>query len=233
MASATPEPVALAILAKAPLAGSVKTRLIPALGAEGAAALHARLIERTVETACAAHIGPVTLWSTPATPHACFAALASRFPIALASQPDGDLGVRMLAACEATAGPAIVIGTDCPALTPPHLCEAADVLRAGIDAVITPAEDGGYVLIGSPDEVVEQIRHVGTSLNVGHLMLLLQYGNMSKDVTKYNTRLFAEKVMPKVKDLFGEWEDKWWPKPMAKGQRAAVPAFRPQFAAAE
>jgi hypothetical protein len=93
--------------------------------------------------------------------------------------------------------------------------------------------DGGYVLIGSPDEVVEQIRHVGTSLNVGHLMLLLQYGNMSKDVTKYNTRLFAEKVMPKVKDLFGEWEDKWWPKPMAKGQRAAVPAFRPQLAAAE
>ena len=50
MASATPEPVALAILAKAPTAGSVKTRLIPALGADGAAALHARLIERTVET---------------------------------------------------------------------------------------------------------------------------------------------------------------------------------------
>jgi hypothetical protein len=93
--------------------------------------------------------------------------------------------------------------------------------------------DGGYVIVGSPDEVVEQIRHVATSLNVGHLMLLLQYGNMSKDTTKYNTRLFAEKVMPKVKDLFGEWEDKWWPKPMDKGQRAAVPAFRPQTVAAE
>ena len=92
--------------------------------------------------------------------------------------------------------------------------------------------DGGYVLIGSPDEVVEQIRHVGTSLNVGHLMLLLQYGNMSKETTKYNTRLFAEKVMPRVKDLFGDWEDKWWPKPMAKSQRAAVPAFRPHAAAA-
>ena len=56
--------------------------------------------------------------------------------------------------------------------------------------------DGGYVIVGSPDEVVEQIRHVATSLNVGHLMLLLQYGNMSKDTTKYNTRLFAEQVMP-------------------------------------
>jgi rSAM/selenodomain-associated transferase 1 len=149
MASATPEPVALAILAKAPVAGSVKTRLIPALGADGAAALHARLIARTVETACAAAIGPVTVWTTPAAPHACFTALASRHPIALAAQPDGDLGARMLAACKAAAAAAIVIGTDCPVLTPPHLREAADVLREGVDVVVIPAEDGGYVLIGS------------------------------------------------------------------------------------
>jgi uncharacterized protein len=149
MASATPEPVALAILAKAPTAGAVKTRLIPALGAEGAAALHARLIERTVETACAAGIGPVTLWVTPGPPHAYFTALASRFPIGLAVQPDGDLGVRMLAACQAAAAPVIVIGTDCPALTPPHLRQATEVLREGNDVVVIPAEDGGYVLIGS------------------------------------------------------------------------------------
>jgi uncharacterized protein len=149
MASATPEPVALAILAKAPVAGSVKTRLIPALGAAGAAALHARLIEHTVATACAAAIGPVTLWVTPAAPHPCFTALASRFHFALAAQPGGDLGARMLAACQSAAGPAIVIGTDCPALTPSHLRQAADVLRDGSDVVIIPAEDGGYVLIGS------------------------------------------------------------------------------------
>jgi uncharacterized protein len=148
MASATPEPVALASLAKAPAAGSVKTRLIPALGADGAAALHARLIERTVELACAAAIGPVILWVTPG-PHPCFTALASRFQIALAAQPDGDLGARMLAACRAAAGAAIVIGTDCPALTVTHLRQAADVLRDGHDVVVIPAEDGGYVLIGS------------------------------------------------------------------------------------
>src|SRR5215831_3608962 len=149
MASATPEPVALAILAKAPAAGAVKTRLIPALGPEGAAALHTRLIERTLETACAAGVGPVTLWVTPAPPDAYFTALASRFPIGLAVQPDGDLGARMLAACETAPGPAIVIGTDCPALTPAHLCEAAEVLRDRTDVVVIPAEDGGYVLIGS------------------------------------------------------------------------------------
>jgi rSAM/selenodomain-associated transferase 1 len=149
MASATPEPVALAILAKAPVAGAVKTRLIPALGAESAAALQARLIGRTVETACQANIGPVTLWVTPSPPHANFTALASCFPIALAEQPDGDLGARMLAACDAAAGPAVVIGTDCPALTPAHLRQAAEVLRAGSDVVVIPADDGGYVLIGS------------------------------------------------------------------------------------
>lgn len=149
MASATPEPVALAILAKTPAPGAVKTRLIPALGAEGAAALQARLVERTVEIACAAAIGPMTLWVTPAPPHAYFTALASRFPLGLAVQPDGDLGARMLAACQAAGGPAIVIGTDCPALTPSHLHEAADALRAGSDVVVIPAEDGGYVLIGS------------------------------------------------------------------------------------
>ena len=149
MASATPEPVALAILAKAPVSGTVKTRLIPALGAAGAAALHQRLIERTVTTACAAEIGPVTLWTTPAAPHASFTDLASRFPIALAAQPEGDLGARMLAPCQAAAGLAIVVGTDCPALTSSHLREAADVLREGSDAVVIAAEDGGYVLIGS------------------------------------------------------------------------------------
>jgi hypothetical protein len=148
MAHATPEPVAVAILAKAPVAGSVKTRLIPTLGADGAAALQEKLIARAVETAVAAAVGPVTVWSTPAE-HPYFAALASRHPVALAAQPDGDLGARMLAASSAAAGPAIVIGTDCPALTSSHLQEAAQHLRDGVDAVVIPAEDGGYVLIGT------------------------------------------------------------------------------------
>jgi alkanesulfonate monooxygenase SsuD/methylene tetrahydromethanopterin reductase-like flavin-dependent oxidoreductase (luciferase family) len=91
----------------------------------------------------------------------------------------------------------------------------------------------GYVIIGSPDEVAEQLKEVATSLNVGHLMLLLQFGNMSKDVTRYNTKLFAEKVMPQLKDLFSDWEDRWWPRPMERSLRAAVPAFQPQAGAAD
>lgn len=91
--------------------------------------------------------------------------------------------------------------------------------------------DKGYIIVGSPDEVVEQLTEVATELNVAHLMLLLQFGNMSKGLAKYNTKLFAEKVMPKLKPLFAEWEDKWWPQPMDTSGRAEVPAFNPSLAA--
>lgn len=140
--------VAIAILAKAPVAGLAKTRLIPLLGAHGAAVLHERMIARTVATACAAQTGPVTLWAAPDAGHAAFRELAESFPLRLARQPEGDLGARMLAALAAAGGPALVIGTDCPAFTPDILREAACALAHGDDAVAVPAEDGGYVLIG-------------------------------------------------------------------------------------
>jgi rSAM/selenodomain-associated transferase 1 len=141
------EAIAVAVLAKAPLSGFAKTRLIPALGAEGAALLQARLVEHAIATASAARIGPVTLWAAPDERHPLFQTIAAR-GIALARQNRGDLGARMLAAVAATATPTVVIGTDCPALTPDHLRTGADILRGGTDAVIIPAEDGGYVLIG-------------------------------------------------------------------------------------
>jgi uncharacterized protein len=146
MPGETPEPVGIAILAKAPLPGLVKTRLIPVLGPQGAARLQHALVVRTVETACRAGTGPVTLWTSLDPDHGIFSALASQFDLRLARQHDGDLGARMLAAIEA--GPTLVIGNDCPALTPLHLQEAAAALRDGNDAVIIPAADGGYVLIG-------------------------------------------------------------------------------------
>ncbi len=91
----------------------------------------------------------------------------------------------------------------------------------------------GYVVVGSPDEVAEKLEEVARTLNVGHLMLLMQYGNMGKELTQYNTRLFAERVLPRLRPLFSEWEDRWWPQPMARRERAALPAFSPRPAAAE
>lgn len=156
----------LAILAKAPVPGLAKTRLISVLGEDGAARLHEGLIRQAVRTACAAatgplHLAPVTLWCTPDVTHPCFAAMPHMHGIALARQPDGDLGARMLAACAQHSdrlAPTLVIGSDCPALTPAHLQQAARSLHEGSDAVLIPAEDGGYVLIGlrTPDVRVFQ-----------------------------------------------------------------------------
>jgi rSAM/selenodomain-associated transferase 1 len=142
------EPVAVALLAKAPIAGFAKTRLIPVLGARGAAVLQERLVERAVETACAAAIGPVTLWTTPDESHPVFQSIGARLGITLARQADGDLGARMLAAITAANTCVLLIGSDCPALTLDHLRAAADVLRDRAPAVVIPAEDGGYALIG-------------------------------------------------------------------------------------
>ncbi len=74
----------------------------------------------------------------------------------------------------------------------------------------------GYVIVGSPDEVADQLRRVALDLNVGQLMLLLQFGNMDRQRVTYNTELFAKRVMPQLCDLFdAEWENRWWPKPPA------------------
>jgi hypothetical protein len=89
----------------------------------------------------------------------------------------------------------------------------------------------GYVIIGSPEEVVEQLTEVATDLNVGHLMLLLQFGSMGKDLAAYNTKLFADRVLPQLKGLFGDWEDRWWPQPMARPERARIPAVQSALAA--
>jgi hypothetical protein len=65
-------------------------------------------------------------------------------------------------------------------------------------------------------------------------MMLLQFGNMNKELAKYNTRMFAEKVLPKLRHVHSEWEDRWWPEPMEQKERAAPSEFVPaQVAAAE
>jgi alkanesulfonate monooxygenase SsuD/methylene tetrahydromethanopterin reductase-like flavin-dependent oxidoreductase (luciferase family) len=81
----------------------------------------------------------------------------------------------------------------------------------------------GNIIAGSVERVTEQLRDLITNLRIGHLMVLIQFGNMSKEVTNKNTRLFAEQVIPNLRDLWDDqWEDKWWIKPIAK-ERAAQP----------
>ncbi len=139
------------VFAKAPVPGQVKTRLIPSLGPSGAASLHEQLVTRILSIAVDAQVGSVDLWCTPSSRHPFFRRCRRKFRVSLFDQAAGDLGFRMAHAFRETlrsASAAVLIGTDCPSLTSDELRASAEVLRKGVDAVIGPAEDGGYVLIG-------------------------------------------------------------------------------------
>ncbi len=127
-----------------PEPGRAKTRLIPALGADGAAALHRRLTERILCEMRRAGL-PMEVRTTGAAPTA-FRAWLGEGPAYL-DQGEGDLGVRLL---RAAAPPVLFIGADIPDLAAAHLLQAAAALR-DVPAVIGPAEDGGYTLLGLRD----------------------------------------------------------------------------------
>jgi len=146
-ATRTGPDAALIVFARAPEPGRVKTRLVPLLGERGAARLHARLVEKTLATALAAGIGQVMLYCTPGSNSPYFRNIRKRFGVRLLSQGRGDLGQRMYRALRRHPG-AVLIGSDSPALRPADLRAAARALRDGADAVLSPAEDGGYALIG-------------------------------------------------------------------------------------
>lgn len=142
---------ALVVFAKAPEPGRVKTRLAPLLGEAGAARLHARLVERTLRIAVAARCGRVELHCAPRVRHPFFEALAQRHGLRLRAQGRGDLGERMNRAFVRVlreADAVVLIGSDCAALRGSDLRAAVRALRQGADAVFSPAEDGGYALIG-------------------------------------------------------------------------------------
>ncbi|HEY0335846.1 MAG TPA: TIGR04282 family arsenosugar biosynthesis glycosyltransferase [Burkholderiales bacterium] len=142
---------AVIVFAKAPMPGAVKTRLIPVLGPEGAAALHGRLVERTVATASVAARDTVELHVAPEDDF--LRCCAARYNAALVPQCGLDLGDRMHHAFERAllrgrCSAVVLIGSDCPALTALHIRCAFEALHDGYDAVLGPAEDGGYVLLG-------------------------------------------------------------------------------------
>ena len=145
-------PAAVAVLAKAPVPGQAKTRLAPLLDDAGAARAQRGFILRTLATARRASTGPLTLHGAQGAVHRLFHLLRDRWGVVCVPQADGDIGKRMAAVMvehfeRSPSLPLLIIGTDCPVLTPEHLQQAADALQTH-DAVLIPAEDGGYVLIG-------------------------------------------------------------------------------------
>jgi len=139
------------VFAKAPIPGEVKTRLLSQMDGQTVAALYERLVLDSLNTAVESKAGPVELWCSPSIGHSFFIQCAKKFKVELHSQTEGDLGRRMAHAFEETlkrVPMALLMGGDCPSLNRNDLKEARAVLCQGARAVISPAEDGGYVLIG-------------------------------------------------------------------------------------
>lgn len=135
------------VMAKAPVPGTVKTRL--RLPPDRAAALQRAFIRDAVEKACT--LGPVTLAGTPRDRLDLIASLLPR-DVKLIAQAEGDLGEKMFVAArdlfDTAAGPLLILGTDAPTLPPDCLSRAVDALEADYDVSIVPSTDGGYVLLG-------------------------------------------------------------------------------------
>lgn len=141
---------AVIVFAKAPVPGLVKTRLTPALGAEGAAVLAERMLRHALAQATAADIGSVELCAAPDATHPALRAAAAVCGASLTEQGTGDLGLRMHRAFARSLmrhGRALLIGTDAPSLDASMLRQASQALEDR-DVVFVPALDGGYALVG-------------------------------------------------------------------------------------
>lgn len=139
------------VFAKTPIAGKVKTRLIPALGEQGAKQLHCQMLQHTLNTLTTRPLASVELHCAPTINDKQLKQLAKDHQLELHQQQGADLGERMAYALQQTLytqQSAILIGTDCPAIDIDYIQQAIEELDNGHDIVIGPAEDGGYVLIG-------------------------------------------------------------------------------------
>ena len=141
-------------MARAPVPGACKTRLIPRLGAAGAAQLHAALVERALREIVATGL-VAELWCAPSASDPFFVSCAEKFGIGLREQQGDDLGARMARIFADADGPVLLMGSDCPAIDAALLLRCADELQDGARAVFLPAEDGGYGLVGLAAPVPE------------------------------------------------------------------------------
>lgn len=203
---------ALALLLKAPRRGTVKTRLAATLGPDRALAIHRALAERQVAALPADWPGLIHF--TPADADAEMRAWLG--PRDYVPQPPGDLGARIASALAAGfasgARAVIALGGDCPALDTTLLRRAArDLAAPGVDAVLGPAADGGYYLIGLRRPCPELFRGVAWSTPA----VLAETRARLKDVG------LAWRELPELRDVDDEMD---WRAAIAAGLLPAPPA---------
>lgn len=156
----------LILFSRAPEAGKVKTRLIPALGKQGAAELQQRMSRHIIDLVFQAQFTNIEIQCQPDSKHDFFTHLLNDYCVELNAQNGDDLGQKMAHAMQQALSQhnyAIIIGTDAPALSKEYIRQAFEQLRSGIDVVLGPAEDGGYVLIGCSSFKAEIFKNISWS----------------------------------------------------------------------
>lgn len=142
---------ALLVFTRAPIAGRTKTRLMPLLGAEGAAEFHQSVLHSTLASAKSANFSSIEIWIESEINHPFLQHCAEEFSCAIQTQRGDDLGEKMHHATQSalqTNDLVVLIGSDCPAINSTILDLARQQLLDGKDAVLGPSTDGGYYLIG-------------------------------------------------------------------------------------
>ncbi|MBL4703387.1 MAG: TIGR04282 family arsenosugar biosynthesis glycosyltransferase [Flavobacteriales bacterium] len=140
---------------KAPIEGKVKTRLIPKVGLPNSVIIHQRLCEQVIQ--CVAGYAEqsediaVQFWVDLDISHTFVQDNAARYGVDVFQQKGSDLGERMQFAMTSglmAADQVVIVGGDCFSLCERYLAQAFEVLE-NKDVVFGPADDGGYILIGS------------------------------------------------------------------------------------
>lgn len=147
--SARQQDTCIILFAKYPAPDKAKTRLQPALGIDGAACMARQLLLHSIEQSIDTGFS-VELCVSPAPTEPCWQALDLPEPLRWSTQADSDLGLRMLIASQRALqhfDKVVLIGADCPSLTTARIQTAVKQLNQH-DAVMVPATDGGYVLLG-------------------------------------------------------------------------------------
>ncbi|MFT6435209.1 MAG: rSAM/selenodomain-associated transferase 1 [Candidatus Azotimanducaceae bacterium] len=197
----------IVILCKAPIAGTVKTRLVPPLTDDEAMRFHTELAVRVISMTQASNLAPVRLWGSPDLNHPFFSEISDPKVTETRIQAGGDLGERMhFAITHALAEPdvksAILIGTDCVNLDEAYLSSALEALNHS-EACLGPAEDGGYGLIGlkqaepqvfagmewgSDSVCAETARAMNICFDHWQLLSLLWDVDRPEDLERYNAQ---------------------------------------------
>lgn len=181
----------LQLFMKAPVPGLVKTRLHPPLTLEQAACIHEMLCARLCETLCQLPGITTEVWAGSDASHPFFGQLQQQFGVAVHEQPAGDLGARMQATLQdglRRSPRVLIVGGDCLSVDPAYVQEALSYLVGADRAVLGPAEDGGYVLVGAAEARVGMFADVAWGSDQALSQTLRNFRRLDYDVTLLASR---------------------------------------------